>query len=172
MKYNDNGTAKDIVIKAGDTLPVGTVVSYDGETIPSGWEQVTDIEEIVNEQSTSKEQAYSCDYMNKVHTYSDKEQLVGNWFEYKLYRKVVMFGALPNNASKSVAHGISDLGAIVNIEGRASNGTNFFPLPYISSNAAQGISYFVDKTNITITTGSDRSDYSGFITLYYTKTTN
>ena len=42
MKYNDNGTIKDIVIKAGDTLPVGTVVSYDGETIPSGWEEVTE----------------------------------------------------------------------------------------------------------------------------------
>ena len=38
MKYNDNGTIKDIVIKAGDTLPVGTIVEYDGDTIPDGYE--------------------------------------------------------------------------------------------------------------------------------------
>lgn len=40
MKYNDNGTIKDIVIKSGDTLPVGTIVEYDGDIIPSGWEKV------------------------------------------------------------------------------------------------------------------------------------
>lgn len=66
MKYNDNGTVKDIVIKAGDTLPVGTIVSYDGETIPSGWEQVTDVEEIINEKSTDTEKAYSCNYVNSI----------------------------------------------------------------------------------------------------------
>ena len=38
MKCNDNGTIKDIVIKSGDTLPVGTIVEYDGETIPDGYE--------------------------------------------------------------------------------------------------------------------------------------
>ena len=38
MKYNDNGTIKDIVIKSGDTLPVGTIVEYDGDTIPAGYE--------------------------------------------------------------------------------------------------------------------------------------
>ena len=36
MKYNDNGVIKEIMVKAGDTLPVGTVVEYDGDTIPAG----------------------------------------------------------------------------------------------------------------------------------------
>lgn len=40
MKYNDNGTYKDIYVKAFDTLPVGTEVDYDGETAPSGWTEV------------------------------------------------------------------------------------------------------------------------------------
>ena len=40
MKYNDNGTYKDIYVKAFDTLPVGTEVDYDGRTVPSGWTEV------------------------------------------------------------------------------------------------------------------------------------
>ena len=43
MKYNDNGEYKDIYIKSFDTLPVGTEVDYDGETVPSGWTEVDDI---------------------------------------------------------------------------------------------------------------------------------
>ena len=40
MKYNDNGTYKDIYVKAFDTLPIGTEVDYDGNSVPTGWTQV------------------------------------------------------------------------------------------------------------------------------------
>ena len=36
MKYNDNGTFKEIHIKALDTLPIGAEIDYDGEIIPNG----------------------------------------------------------------------------------------------------------------------------------------
>lgn len=80
MKYNDNGTIKDIVIKAGDTLPVGTVVRFDGDIIPSGWEEVGNIDnmklirktyngvvpngKVLNSNSSSVTDTYSCDYTN------------------------------------------------------------------------------------------------------------
>lgn len=38
MKYNDNGTIKEITVKASDTLPIGTIVEFDGDTIPAGYE--------------------------------------------------------------------------------------------------------------------------------------
>ena len=41
MNYNDDGTVKQITVKAGDTLPVGTEVDFNGTTIPAGWEEVT-----------------------------------------------------------------------------------------------------------------------------------
>lgn len=44
MKYNDNGEYKDIYVKTFDTLPVGTEVDYDGETVPSGWIEVSEYE--------------------------------------------------------------------------------------------------------------------------------
>lgn len=41
MKYKgEDGELKDIYIKAVDTLPVGTIVEYDAEGVPNGWEEV------------------------------------------------------------------------------------------------------------------------------------
>lgn len=41
MKYKDpiTGELRDVIIKSGDTLPIGTVVEFDGETIPDGYEE-------------------------------------------------------------------------------------------------------------------------------------
>lgn len=41
MKYNDNGTYRDIYVKSFDTLPVGTEVDYDGNTVPTGWTEIS-----------------------------------------------------------------------------------------------------------------------------------
>lgn len=48
MKYRDpvTGEFKDITVKVADTLPVGTIVEYDGDVIPSGWEEVNGISTI------------------------------------------------------------------------------------------------------------------------------
>lgn len=41
MKYKDpaTGQLKELSLKAADTLPIGTIVDYDGETVPDGWEK-------------------------------------------------------------------------------------------------------------------------------------
>lgn len=53
MKYNDNGEIKNIIIKSGDTLPIGTEVEFDGETIPDGWEEVEEKEKVLWENSNA-----------------------------------------------------------------------------------------------------------------------
>lgn len=35
-----NGEKKQMIVKVGDTLPIGTEVDYDGTSVPNGWEQV------------------------------------------------------------------------------------------------------------------------------------
>ena len=40
MKYKYNDQWKDLTVKAGDTLPIGTIVDYDGDTVPAGYEEV------------------------------------------------------------------------------------------------------------------------------------
>ena len=42
MKYKYNNEWKEMNVKVSDTLPIGSVVEYDGESIPSGWEEVED----------------------------------------------------------------------------------------------------------------------------------
>ena len=44
MKYRDpkTGEIKSISVKASDTLPIGSVVEFEGETIPEGWEAADD----------------------------------------------------------------------------------------------------------------------------------
>lgn len=42
MKYNDDGTIKEVKVKSFDTLPVGAEVDYDGSVVPDGWTEVSD----------------------------------------------------------------------------------------------------------------------------------
>ena len=43
MKYNDDGTIKEIKVKSFDTLPVGAELDYDGTTVPSGWTEIENV---------------------------------------------------------------------------------------------------------------------------------
>jgi hypothetical protein len=80
-----------------------------------------------------------------------------------VFRKVIDFGALPNAASKSVAHGIP-IGAsysITRLYGASTQpNTSFIPLPFASPVLNQNISLTMNGTNIIITTGINRTAYT------------
>ena len=107
--------------------------------------------------------------------YSTTEQIVGTWIDSKpLYQKTVSCGALPNNASKEVSHGISNLSSCVSISGYGKVGTSSMPLPYVSNNTGStwAIQMYVSDTKINITTIADLSSITeSYVTLQYTKTT-
>lgn len=102
-----------------------------------------------------------------------------------VYRKVINFGALPNAAIKSVAHGIQNIvvGApptsfrFTRIYGCASapggGGVfpQFIPIPYASTNSlAESIEMDVTYINVRIRTGSDRSAFTTcYVVLEYVK---
>lgn len=50
MKYKDpiTGELRDVIIKSGDTLPIGTIVDFDGDVIPDGYEEATEASDVVN----------------------------------------------------------------------------------------------------------------------------
>ena len=108
-------------------------------------------------------------------TFSTTEKAVGTWIDGKtIYRKTVDFGTLPNTALKQVRHNISSLDTIVNIQGiahRSANNESFQignaanPL----SGLAASIAITVNDSTINITTGSNRTNMTAYITLYYTK---
>ena len=65
IKYKNNGTYKYIVVKVGDTLPIGAEIDYEGSIVPNGWEEVDD-----------------------PNTYSTDEIRIGTYLDKPLYRKV------------------------------------------------------------------------------------
>ena len=88
------------------------------------------------------------------------------------YRKVIDFGALPNAAVKSVAHGITTLGTTVftriyatATDPAATSINQAIPIPYINVNApADSVELYVDATNVNIETTT--ANYTAFTTCY------
>ena len=110
-------------------------------------------------------------------TYStSKEVACGTWIDGKtIYKKTLNFGTLPNNTNKVFPHGISDIDYIVGWDGIAKRSTDgvFFqigsaPNPQVGMQSS--ILIAVSSATIDLYTGSDRTDMTAYITLYYTKT--
>lgn len=82
----------------------------------------------------------------------------------QVFRKVINFGTLPNAGSTAVAHGLTITSgfSFTRIYGCASDqaGSNFIPLPYASTTLVNNIEMSVDATNVTITTGIDRTAFT------------
>lgn len=90
-----------------------------------------------------------------------------------VFRMVVNFGALPNTATKSVAHNINPTLSFTftRIYGCSTNPlTSYIPLPYASPVLVNNIELNADATNVNITTGSDRTAYTTtYVVLEYIK---
>lgn len=109
--------------------------------------------------------------------FSEEEREVGVWTDGKpLYQKTVSFGALPNNTTKNVAHGIQNADFInpINVFAFYPNAQHNTSIPAFSLyNVANGIVVNVSNTDIEITARTDVSAYTNcYVTLLYTKTTD
>lgn len=82
----------------------------------------------------------------------------------QVFRKIINFGALPNIATKSVAHGITiDANlSITRFYAAATNpSTSYLPIPFASAtDVAHNIELNMDATNINIVTGANYSAYT------------
>lgn len=88
-------------------------------------------------------------------------------------RKVIDFGALPNTGTKSVPHGITfDANFTLTAfwaDATDPNGLSAIPIPFADPTAlANNIEMDMDSTNVNITTGTDRTNYTRcFVTIEY-----
>ena len=108
--------------------------------------------------------------------YSTTEQDAGfTWLDgKKIYKKTTNTGALPNNTSKEVSHGITNLGEVVKIEAIAYRNDNhqwqLLPLVYNGGDTPFNCELYVNATKIGLVTTQDRSMFgSSYVTVYYTK---
>ena len=116
---------------------------------------------------------------NEAFIFSETEKPVGMWIDRKLlYAKTVNCGSMPDHTVKTVAHGISNLGELVLLQGvcKYNNGSSytFYPLPKIHDQDINlDIGLANDATNISLMgRGNGFPGYTGFVVLLYTKTTD
>ncbi|MDD3241777.1 MAG: type II secretion system protein [Bacilli bacterium] len=116
---------------------------------------------------------------NKFTFSTSAEQLTGDkWINGKpIYTKTIDFGALPNTTTKTVAHNVLNVDIMwVDMENSFiyySSDNTSFPVIIADPNATAGAWYVrTTKTQLSITTGSNRTAYSAIVTVKYTKTTD
>ena len=104
-------------------------------------------------------------------SYSTTEQKTGGtWIDEKpIYRKVVDLGNLHNATTKSVSHGISNIGLVTDLRGIWYASNDYRTLPYVGGGATYDVYLSADNTNIKVQTGMDRSSFTGFAIIEYTK---
>lgn len=149
----------NLVVKVGDTLPIGTEVDYDGQSVPAGWQEVDD-----------------------PNVYSTDETRIGTWIDGKpLYRKVIVYhpnstiGGANTVTNISIPHGISNFGQIVK---RSMVDETGFAFPTVASSSGTTVTASstitkVDSSGITFRIINDTWGARDFyITLEYTKTTD
>lgn len=95
-------------------------------------------------------------------------------FQRSVFRMVVNFGALPNTGTRSVAHNIAftDDYQLTRMYAAATDPTDllYIPIPYASPTSTNNIELNADDTNVNITTGSNRSNFTlCIVVLEYTK---
>lgn len=110
--------------------------------------------------------------------YSLTEQDTGlKWIDGKaIYQKTIDFGSMPVNSEKDVAHGISNLAFVVDMEFIVYNSTDvqWRLMPSISRGNIQAQSvYGVDSQYVFVLGGQNAdidTSWNGIVTIRYTKT--
>ena len=93
---------------------------------------------------------------------------------FNVYRKLIDFGELPDSSTQTVAHGLTFNASSImtHVYGAASDPVNFdyLPIPFSSPTLNENILLQVDGTNVTITTGIDRTAFTVcYVVLEYIK---
>lgn len=89
-----------------------------------------------------------------------------------IYKKTINFGNLPNATAKYVQHGISNIGYVIKIEGTAAAPNSTWitlPVVYRNADAAYNVEVSASLTDVVCNTSQDRSMFTAYVTLYYTK---
>lgn len=105
--------------------------------------------------------------------YSTTEHTVGKWIDNStIYEKTINLGTMPNNTSASVNLDISNIGIIIDINCIGISSTGAIPVPYVDDAYKNGDVLLDINTSVGIVriiTASDKSGYTAYLTIRYTK---
>ena len=146
----------------GSTYTAGDGIDITDDTISVDEMPDTDMEEIITPLPS---------VMSRRFKYSTSEQVVGEWIDGKpIYQKTIECGALPNNTTKNVAHGITNASKFISVSAYTTNGTNYMFLNHPYEYFANVI---CNATNVMLRTNTNLSAYTEtYVTIQYTKTSD
>lgn len=119
------------------------------------------------------EDYYITQAISESNNYSTDEIEIGRWIDGKpIYRKVVTFSMTTSSSWKNVAHGISNLGTVINYYGMslATDG-NWDKIPQFRT-GGYGVSIYISNTNIAYTNDWLSGTTQAFLVVEYTKSTD
>ena len=134
---------------------------------------------ILNAESTSQTDTYSCDYINNLSVntlqiFSLEEQRIGTWIDGKpLYQKTIDFGFMESvNVFKHVPHNVANVDKIW-----VDRSSSYFVDPSMNYYDVSDYDWHtsVNATNVSgvvASDGYDRTTSRMYITIRYTKTTD
>ena len=140
----------DLVVKVGDTLPIGTEVDYDGQSVPAGWQEVDD-----------------------PNVYSTTEKRVGTWIDGKpLYRKCYST-TTPSTSSDTSLEDVTSLNIanITKLDTYIQAGEYIYGNYYYANNN-YGCVYYNSYNKQIRTVQTKYNDKTIYIIVEYTKTTD
>ena len=110
------------------------------------------------------------DYVDNSNSYSTEEvKTGGTWIDGKpIYRKVVDVGTLPDATSKTVLHNIQNLNKVLEAKLVANDSISSVVCDF----GGKELAIYANMENIFIVCGNNFSEYSGYVILEYTKTTD
>ena len=133
----------------GESLPVGSEIDYDGNSVPTGWQQVDDPS-----------------------VYSSTEKRIGTWIDNKPLYMQTITTTISSTGTTTISHGISNVAKIW-VDNSASflyfSSTTQLPVNFYNGN--NYISCYAGASDITY----NCSAFNGqpvYITVKYTKTTD
>ena len=120
---------------------------------------------------------------SKSDLYSTTEKIVGCWTDGRpIYQKTINCGALPNNTTKDTTIDVANVSQIVGLSGFVYNSSTkaVFDMNSLMSNTTLSNNFVIyasynsstSKYRITMSTKTDVSAYSAYVTVQYTKTTD
>lgn len=101
--------------------------------------------------------------------YSTTEHKIGTWIDgADLYEITVDCGNLPNNTSKTVPTGLSNI-TVIDMKGIASEVGDTLPIPYVGTNFTVGTYYTYSGNGIILNDTADLTALHAYVTIQYTK---
>lgn len=129
---------------------------------------------ILNTYSDSQIDVYSCNYVNKLNTYSTTEQRIGTWFGKPLYRKTVTKTiASSSTYNETTILEDASIEQVTNMYGVVAYNNGVHQIgAYANSNYYSLLQYNEQYNKVYFYGANNYVGYTATVTIEYTKTTD